>query len=988
MPLFKFGEFSVDTDAVEVIGPDGVREVEPQVFDVLRYLVEQPDRLVTKEELLDNVWGDRFVSESALTTRIKQARKALDDDGRTQWAIKTVHGRGYRFVAPSETVQDRASGAGASGQLPVIDELPDALQADARHMFVGREEELTQAGAALTRSGSESAFGWIWLLGEPGIGKTRLAAEVAGEAQRRGHRVLFGRNNEDLRVPYQPFIEVIRSAIERVDQADRAESISRIPEELNSLLPWTMPTDHPGEPEPVSDDETKRFRLFEAVATWLVDYADAAPLTVVIDDVHWAADSTLQLLTHLQQRAQTAPITFVLTARDTAPDINRKVLDLIAAGQTAKTSTVVRLGGLSDNDARRFVGQDVELEQIMRQTAGNPLLLQAVDQADGTVDIEHAVHRRLSNLDSEVKETLQVTAILGLEFTLGIAAEAAGRDELDLLTDLEHAIAARLLDDVGTDRFRFTHALKSIGDGDTHQLHALAFHTAEAVGADQKLRPLAIERLERSAARATEQLSFEEAAAALQRAHDLADPDDMELRTRLTLERGIALTRAGVSMTAARAFETAIAEGRDSGNPVLRIEAALRYEDVSWRPGLVGHQALDQLLDAGNVLDSAIAAGEKIEGEDELRSRLAIGRVRAYAMSGQTERADEEFSDAYPIVAALGSPLLEAGLLNVYLSQVRFFGGVGEETAALVKRVGELRPELTDGDTALHAIHVEGAYATLIGDFPEVHRLEAEGANMVEQTHSSFWEFIKRNQDAMHAFYRGDLVAAEELAEACLELADSLPEEDGSGTYGLRMFMIRREQDRLSTMAPLVRRVLSQSEAASLWAPGLALLLVETGDVDEARHVFEEIKHESFDLPLDSIWSTIMVFMIETSVRLGDTSSSATLLQKFKPLAGTNVVTGSGLQCFGRAERYLGMLSLILGDFEAAEDYLGTALEADSAGGSSLWANESRLWLSRVRRAQGHPAEADAMLRVVAAEAAAAGHPRLERIAMSEANRN
>ncbi|MCB0952717.1 MAG: winged helix-turn-helix domain-containing protein, partial [Microthrixaceae bacterium] len=98
MTRFRFGSFVVDDDAVEVVGPDGVREVEPQVFGVLCYLIGQRGRLVTKEELLDNVWGDRFVSESALTTRIKQARRAVDDSGATQWAIKTVHGRGYRFL--------------------------------------------------------------------------------------------------------------------------------------------------------------------------------------------------------------------------------------------------------------------------------------------------------------------------------------------------------------------------------------------------------------------------------------------------------------------------------------------------------------------------------------------------------------------------------------------------------------------------------------------------------------------------------------------------------------------------------------------------------------------------------------------------------------------------------------------------------------------------------------------------------------------------
>jgi pimeloyl-ACP methyl ester carboxylesterase/DNA-binding winged helix-turn-helix (wHTH) protein len=97
---YRFADRVLDTDTVELRSGPALLEVEPQVFDVLRYLVEHRDRVVTKEELLDNVWGNRYVSESALTTRIKQARQAVGDTGRAQSVIKTVHGRGYRFVAP------------------------------------------------------------------------------------------------------------------------------------------------------------------------------------------------------------------------------------------------------------------------------------------------------------------------------------------------------------------------------------------------------------------------------------------------------------------------------------------------------------------------------------------------------------------------------------------------------------------------------------------------------------------------------------------------------------------------------------------------------------------------------------------------------------------------------------------------------------------------------------------------------------------------
>jgi pimeloyl-ACP methyl ester carboxylesterase len=100
--LFRFEEAELDTAAYE-LRVDGARvPVEPQVFEVLTYLVEHRGRLVPRTEILDAVWGDRFVSDSALASRIAAARAAIGDDGRTQRCIRTVHGRGVQFVAPVE----------------------------------------------------------------------------------------------------------------------------------------------------------------------------------------------------------------------------------------------------------------------------------------------------------------------------------------------------------------------------------------------------------------------------------------------------------------------------------------------------------------------------------------------------------------------------------------------------------------------------------------------------------------------------------------------------------------------------------------------------------------------------------------------------------------------------------------------------------------------------------------------------------------------
>jgi class 3 adenylate cyclase len=120
--IYRFGAHELDVDLYELRRHGTVVELEPQVFDVLAHLVQHRDRVVSKAELLDEVWGDRFVSESALTSRMKQARRAIGDDGRAQHTIRTVHSRGYRFVsevtevaAAAHTEPAPATPAGGSG---------------------------------------------------------------------------------------------------------------------------------------------------------------------------------------------------------------------------------------------------------------------------------------------------------------------------------------------------------------------------------------------------------------------------------------------------------------------------------------------------------------------------------------------------------------------------------------------------------------------------------------------------------------------------------------------------------------------------------------------------------------------------------------------------------------------------------------------------------------------------------------------------------
>lgn len=122
---YLFCGFELDTESFELTDSGEAVAVEPQVFEVIGHLVANRDRLVTKNELLDSIWGDRFVSESTLTTRIKVARSILGDDGRRQEVIRTVHGRGYRFVAP---VEEQGAPAQPAPALTTVDPPPQEIQ--------------------------------------------------------------------------------------------------------------------------------------------------------------------------------------------------------------------------------------------------------------------------------------------------------------------------------------------------------------------------------------------------------------------------------------------------------------------------------------------------------------------------------------------------------------------------------------------------------------------------------------------------------------------------------------------------------------------------------------------------------------------------------------------------------------------------------------------------------------------------------------------
>src|SRR5215213_1734337 len=224
--IYRFGDCELDEGRQELRRGGVPRHLEPQVFAVLAYLVRHRDRMVTRTELLDEIWGSRFVTDSALASRVKAARRAVGDSGRDQRVIRTLHGRGYRFLAPvTETgggpagvVDSRERADPGSATLPLRGAEPREAGFEAVPAPIGREAELAWL-VERYRLAAQGRCQLVFVTGEAGIGKTTLVeafAAVVGDG--RAGRVARGQCLEQRGAP-EPYLPVF-DALQRLGRDD------------------------------------------------------------------------------------------------------------------------------------------------------------------------------------------------------------------------------------------------------------------------------------------------------------------------------------------------------------------------------------------------------------------------------------------------------------------------------------------------------------------------------------------------------------------------------------------------------------------------------------------------------------------------------------------------------------------------------------------------------------------------------------------------
>jgi DNA-binding CsgD family transcriptional regulator len=332
------------------------------------------------------------------------------------------------------------------------------------------------------------------LAGEAGVGKSRLVAEMVGRAGPRGFAVLEGHCFEpDRTVPYAPVIDLLHGLAAERNAAEIASTLGRAAPDLTALAPELVEllpglgTDQPVA-RPTVDPGRERRRLFEALTRLFVGLAATRPLLVVVEDLHWADDTSLGFLLHLSRRVPGSAILLLLTYRDDEP--HDGLVHFLAGLDRERLATEVSLPRLSLADVETMLGAMLaspatvpgDLPRVVHElTGGNPFFIEEVlksliaagdlAHAGGTWEhapvarwrvprsVRDAVQRRAERLSAPAARLLRLAAVAGHRFDFALLQALTGLGDEQLLDLVKELTAAQLVAETSSDRFAFRHAL-------------------------------------------------------------------------------------------------------------------------------------------------------------------------------------------------------------------------------------------------------------------------------------------------------------------------------------------------------------------------------------------------------------------------------------------------------------------------------------------------------------------------------------------------
>ena len=859
--------------------------------------------------------------------------------------------------------------------------LPAALATTARQRLVGREAEWGVLAGAWKRA--ESGGREVVLIGgEAGAGKTRLAAEFARHCHEAGAIVLFGTCDEELALPFQPWVHALDHLLRSLPGFGRPINADRDLGDLVVLLPQ-LERMLPGLPRPApADRETERYLLFSAVDRVLASAARQAPLVLLLDDVHWAGRQTLELLRHLVRSGSAARVMVVATFRDGAADLADALAECLVDLQRSESVTRVRLEGLDAAGVEQYVAGaiDQELDSDLRvlaavaaeRSGGNAFFLGelwrhlihhgVVVRHDGRWmvrrdlasvgapdSVKEVVASRMARLSRRARRPLELAAVAGqrvesrvLSLAAGLPADEVGLglDELvdngflisvggHLLTyQFVHALVRDTVEEVLSPstqaglHLRIGEALEQIYDADRRSVYAeLAGHFGAAAVVDGAERGVRYGRLAAEQAKGTG--AYDEAVLHFEAVLGLLPDENLEA-TEVLVDLGQVEMRMGQAFKAQDTYTRAFEAARRHGWAELAARAALGYEEAVHQTGAPGGPAVKM-----------VSAAISLIGEEQvpLRIHLQASLSRSLYLSGDQVGAVAAGDRALAMARAVGD--LEG--LAAVLQAVTI---VATDTHRLLEASTELHDvasRLGDSWSAAYATGNMIRALVELGRLGEAGELLKQHRVISDRGRYLVFQFMADVYEALLALAAGRFEDAEVAAERAHALGDSSDTVFDVGVYGLQMFAIRREQGRLAEVLPLMRALSRRNDDQPVWRPGLTALYAELGMFDESRRELEALGPDGFGaVPRDSVWPACLTFLAEACIACRAGEYATTLLRELDKYAGRNLMVAMTI-CFGPADRLRGGLAHLLGRDEEAEQHFRAAMVLAERSASPVW---------------------------------------------------
>jgi class 3 adenylate cyclase len=879
---------------------------------------------------------------------------------------------------------------------------------DIGRIFVGRDGELDRLGQ-LWKEAAAGERRVAFLAGEPGVGKTRLAAELATRVHDEGATVLAGRCDEDLGVPYQPFVEALRHFVDHAPGLE--QRLGRYGGELARLMP-ELTERAPGLAAPLrSDPEMERYRLFDAVAAWLTATSNEEPVLLVLDDLQWAAKPTLMLLRHVVA-AVGGRILVLGTYRDTelthdhpllevVPDLRRQGgvdrLSLAGLDDVGVAALVEQASGRALDDAGLALARAVHAE-----TEGNPFFVRevlrhlaetgAVERQEGSwttrlpVDqlgipegVRDVVGRRLARLSGDTNQTLRVAAVVGPEFELGVVQAAGDLSEEKLLAAIEEAADARVVTEISATRFRFAHALvratlyESLTTARQVALHrktaeaiesiyarvlddyvpTLAYHWAKA-SAPVRDVTRAVEYAQRAGDRALAQLAHDEAAQYYASGLDLLDAGDADAddprRLELLIGRGEAQRRAGDEGYRQTLLEAAdLARRVGDANALARAALANTLGDIWTGPFEVDAARIE-------VLEAALAAVGDTDAR--LRARLMATLGLELFWDPEPDRRLALSAEALAIARKLGDPETLAHVLLARDYTIHFPDNATERLTATDELLAMAD---ASGDPVLvsRALGLRFKAAMELADITEAERSLARNRAIVGDLGQPALTWATFHHHATLLILRGD-PEAEAGIDAAYEFGARVGRTfGGSFRFGHR-YGLYGHQGRLGEVEEFIRQFLERAPKNLMLKAVAARILAETGRAEDAAPIFEELAATGFAHPTNNTaWLWFQIECAWLCARLHRTDCAGLLRSILEPYADQFVTGGFAGFVGGPVAFYLGILAATAADWPAADAYFVDATATLEPIGAGPWLARTSVERARMLLARAEPGDGE-----------------------------